>query len=82
MAEHFQTFGGSPIFSYGHPGIHGSGSGSGEWTPKVLYNFKFVAYLQDPSNNAMGWSGLVRSDLFSDFETLWNSYCIANVIVL
>ena len=55
---------------------------SGEWTPKLLYNLKFVAYLHDPSNNALGWSGLVRSDLFSDFETLWNSNYIANVFVL
>ena len=39
---------------------------SGEWTPKLLYNFKFVAYLHDPSNNAMGWSGLVRSDEMRD----------------
>ena len=35
---------------------------SGEWYPKLLYNFKFVAYLHDPVRKEMGWSGIVRSD--------------------
>ena len=35
---------------------------SGEWNGKLLYNFKFIAYLHDPVKKQMGWSGLVRAD--------------------